>query len=364
MKNPEELVSAPTVLQRQSPPVWGPLLRRTLVDAFYAFSRFRFCVHVRGLEHCTNQPGTLVVCNHRSDYDMVVLPPLLIRTCGGDGPISRIAFVAADRLFAPGFVARHLLGGGRWACRLTYGRTVAPALGALRAYPIPWSMTRSLEQHLQLVRELTGDLELTAVFESNPQRWLPGAAGGRRISDVLCWRYCGALARPVPISAFREEIRHALRRVQIDRIKRSLERFCEVIDDGDAVLMAPEGQVNHGSEPRPIRAGVCRLVHGTRRPITMLPVSICYESGPGDRPHVFVDVRREVVGLDQLERTQLNRLVAERITPDPDWVAATLGAAGAVEGETGESSERVAALLREDVDLLRAGLTDAELNQP
>ncbi len=332
MKNPEELVSAPTVLQRQSPPAWGPLLRRTLVDAFYAFSRFRFCVHVRGLEYCTNQPGTLVVCNHRSDYDMVVLPPLLIRTCGGDGPISRMAFVAADRLFAPGFVARHLLGGGRWACRLTYGRTVTPALDALRAYPIPWSMARSLEQHLQVIRDLVGDVEVGEVFEASPQRWLPGADAHTRIGDVLCWRYAAALAAPTPHSAFREEIRRTLRRVQVDQIKSSLQRFCGVLDDGDAVLMAPEGQVNHGSDLRPIRAGVYRLVHGTRRPITMLPVSICYESGPGDRPHVFVDVRREVVGLEQLERAELNRLVAERITPDPAWVATTLGAGATTEG--------------------------------
>jgi 1-acyl-sn-glycerol-3-phosphate acyltransferase len=332
MKLPEELLSAPIDLQHQRPPPWGAVLRRALVHSFYAFSLFRFCVHVRGLEHCTNQSGTLVVCNHRSDYDMVVLPPLLIRTCGGDGPISRMAFVAADRLYGPGFVARDLLGGRWWARRLTYGLTVAPALEALRAYPIPWSMTRPLEQHLQLVRELVGDLELTAVFASNRQRWLPGAADDRRISDVLCWRYGEALARPTPLSAFRDEIRHALRRVQIDQIKRSLERFCEVLDDGDAVLMAPEGQVNHGSELRPIRAGVCRLLQGTRRPITMLPVSICYESGPGDRPHVFVDVRREVVGLEQLERAELNRLVAERITPDPAWVAATLGATAATEG--------------------------------
>ncbi len=72
-------------------------MRALLSHAFWLAGRLRFEVRPAGFEHFGNEPATLVVSNHKSDFDVVLLAPLLHRAGERAGPVDRLAFVAAER---------------------------------------------------------------------------------------------------------------------------------------------------------------------------------------------------------------------------------------------------------------------------
>ncbi len=297
------------------PPAWGGLLRRLLATSFQRVSHARFNLHVHGLHHFTNRPGTLVVCNHQCDFDAVVLSPVLYWAFRGQGPVGRIAYVANDDMFLSCYAARHLLRGLGPLQRLANGLSLGPVFEAIRVYPLPLSRRRPLDHHLQTLLDVLGNVPLADVFEGPAANWVPGAHDATTLRQALAWRYRRHMAPPHSLSPFNRRARRLLREMQIHHIRDALQRFAALLDAGDAVFIAPEGGVTFRESIQPLLAGPYRLVHAARRDPTLLPVSLQYIQRPTGRPDLHIHIRPEQTGLKQLSMADLNRLILNGITP-------------------------------------------------
>jgi 1-acyl-sn-glycerol-3-phosphate acyltransferase len=270
-----------------------------LTAAFWALDRARFRVCLHGLERFTNQPGTLVVSNHKSDSDVLLLGPALRRAFRERGPVGRMAFVAAEQMFQPGYVSAYLLPGPRWLQRLVHPANLSAALQALRAYPVPRSGRRLLAAYLHEILEEEGDLPLRRVFRGDPRRIVPDLDPDATISEALQWPHQRAVWRYCRLSVFRPEVARRLRRRHVEEIHACLDCFASILDHGDSVFIAPEGSLSDDGRFGGIRAGLGRLVQRTGRSLTLLPTNVTYDPMGSGRPRAFLSIGRELrAGVD------------------------------------------------------------------
>ena len=320
------------------PPWWGRGLRRTLAVVFAAIGRLGFDLQVRGLEQFSNSPGTLIVCNHKTDFDIILLAPTLYWSHRGRGPIGRLAFVAAERMFQQGYFSNYLLPRPRWLSRLLYPVNLSAALQALRTYPIPHARDRKLGAQLADIMELKGNLTLGEIFRGPPEEILPGAPPGAHITEVLGWSYHQALYQEHDYSIFTPHLERKLRAQHFTRILSCLGRFAAILDEGDAVYLAPEGELEIEGNFEEIKAGLARMVQMSRREMVLLPVNLTYDLMTTGRRRVFLTVGAELRGLQSWSRERLDDQVERAIsrlgTVTLGQLASTILQAVASEGES------------------------------
>lgn len=308
-----ELVLSGLVLGRAPrPPWWGRALRKGLAYAFWAVSRTLFDVQVRGLEHFSNAPGTIVISNHKTDFDIVLLAPTLYRAGRGRGPVVNLAFVAAERMFLPGYFATELV---RWPAalsRLLFSVNLSAVLQGLRAYPIPQASRRKLSAHLREVLARAGNLPLEEVLH-RPEAFFPEAPAGARIRDVLRWRYREALWQDVDFAAFRRPQEKALRQRHLEEILACLGRFAAILEEGDPLFFAPEGDLSRDGTFREVKAGLPRLLRAVSRPVRLLPVNFTYDFMTVDRVRVFLTFGPELQGAAAWSRARFEGEIKRRI---------------------------------------------------
>ncbi|HEX7008385.1 MAG TPA: 1-acyl-sn-glycerol-3-phosphate acyltransferase [Phycisphaeraceae bacterium] len=295
------------------PPAWGRMLRVALARAFWLTGRSLFEVRVRGLEHFTNQPATLLVANHTSDFDTILLLPTLYFAHGGRGPIGRCAFAAGEHLFAPEYLATYVL---RRLGRLRgwlYGVSLARILWALRAYPIPRARRRKLAVHLRSVRELVGDARLADVLAVPVERLLPRVCPQARIGDVMRWRYQEALDAEHGFSIFKPALARLLRRRQLRFIDACLGRLSAVLEAGDCLFIAPEGELSPDGSLGEFRAGLCRILERVEREVVILPINITYDWMTDGRPAAFLSLGRQIHCPPHCQRHRLKAQLAAAV---------------------------------------------------
>ena len=283
------------------PPWWGKLLRKFLAKAFWAVGHTVFDVKVRGLEHVENEPGTVVVSNHKSDWDIILLSPALYRAARGEGPFGNLSFVAAERMFEPGYFSTDLIKRPLWLSRALHQVNLSAVLNALHAYPIPQAHVRKLRAYLWDLLEMEGNLPLEQVVRPAPQRLLPGLPVGARIKDALRWRYRRELDLEYDFSIFPPTLERQLRERHIHRALACLGRFAAVLDEGDAVFFAPEGGLSLDGAFKEIKAGLHRVVRSARRPVTLLPVNLTYDLMTLGRQRVFLSIGPPLRGIAERE---------------------------------------------------------------
>lgn len=152
-------------------------------------------------------PGTLIVANHKTDFDIVLLGPTIFWSNRGRGPGGRVAFVAAERMFLPGYVSDYILHGPRWLERLVYPANLSAVLQGIRAYPIGYLRSRKLKAHLRAVLETVGDIPVQDALARPVEEVIPGAPPHAPISRVLRYRYHAALDQEWGFSVLAPEIR-------------------------------------------------------------------------------------------------------------------------------------------------------------
>lgn len=314
----ELLLSGWAVMARKGPaprpPWWGRVLRRVLAQAFWLVGRTLFDVRVRGVERFGNRPATIVVCNHKTDFDVVLLAPTLYRASHGKGPIARLAFVAAERMFQPGYFSTYLVRRPRPLSRLLYGVNLSAVLQALHVYPIPKAHRRKLRAHLLEVLECAGDVPLGAITRRPPEELIPGVSGEARIRAVLRWRHHEALDAEHDFSIFTPMWGKALRERHLDHILRCLVRFAAILDEGDPVFFAPEGDLSVDGGFGEIKAGLVRLIRMAEREVTLLPVNFTYDFMTTGRPTAFLSIGEELDDVKSRPREQVEADVERAIT--------------------------------------------------
>lgn len=295
------------------PPWWGKALRRVLALSFWLVGRTVFRVRVRGLEHFTNEPATLIVTNHKSDFDLLLLVPALSRAHGGQGPIRRLAFVAAERMFQPAYFSTYLLPRPRWLSRLLYPVNLSAALQGLHAYPIGHARRRKLGAHLRALRAWLGNAPLQALFAHAVEDVLPGIAKEARIEDALRWRFVQALDAEYDFSIFKPELEKKLREHHLEGIFRDLARFAALLDQGDPLFLAPEGDLSHDGSLGQLKAALPRLIGMTQAALKVLPVHLTYDTMATGRATAFVSIGPQLDDVQRWPKAQLKKQIRQRI---------------------------------------------------
>lgn len=307
------LVNAAVVRQRRAPqpPWWGRDLRRLLVRAFWAVGRSLFDVRVSGLEHFRNRSATIIVANHRTDFDVVLLAPTLYLASGGRDPIARLAFVTADRMFEPGYLATEIVRRPRWLSRLLFRLDLSRILYALRAYPILPAQQRPLRSYLLDVLRHEGDSRLAEVVREPLDELFPGCSAEMTVSEALEWRHREALRACHDLSIFHRPIAKRLRERQVATIVDALAQFAAILDEGDPLFLAPEGELSPNGAFGDIRAGLGRLIQTTESQLRLLPVQFTYDFMASGRPPVFVSLGPEL-GADERGSNRAVEATVER----------------------------------------------------
>ena len=308
-------------------PWWGKLIRSWLAVAFPAAGHLLFDLRVEGRENFTNSPGTLIVANHKTDFDIVLLGPTIFWSNRGRGPGGRVAFVAAERMFLPGYVSDYILHGPRWLERLVYPANLSAVLKAIRAYPIGYLRSRKLKAHLRAVLETVGDIPVQDALARPVEEVIPGAPPHAPISRVLRYRYHAALDQEWGFSVLAPEIRKELRSRHVREVSESLRRFAAILDAGDSLYLAPEGGLETDGRFAEAKAGLFRIIATARAPI-VLPVNLTYDFMATGRIKVFLTIGKELHGVKGWPRARLEQEIIDEISRMGTVTFSQLAAAG------------------------------------
>lgn len=295
--------------QQQRPSPWT---RMTLATCDVALRRL-YPYSITGLEHYTATPATLVVSNHRRDNDGPLLGSALLRRRKGLAIEPLPNFVAREDLFERGFLAHYLRRCPGSLRPLLKVINLSPYL--LGAYPLQRTHERSVAATLQDV-----------IFQ----------LGNIPAADALRPRSLAALAAELafdPRSATIEQLlrahEHVLRRKRYgyrhlrlavfrhikpylrESIDRQLEHLTRLLEQGQLVILEPEGRLSLDGALRRPRAAMYELINRPQRPVRVLPISITYDTLTTGHGRIFIDVQPELSELDGVPRRVLdNRVMA------------------------------------------------------
>lgn len=283
-------------------PSWrGNAFRLALLKVFHVVSRTLFNVRVTGADNLANQPGTMVVTNHQSDLDGVVVLPILHRACRGRGPLGRLAIVAHQQTFEKHFVAGYVVRRPRWLSFLFYPICVDGMLRSWRWYPIPPGRNRFLWSHLEDILETAGDLPLTEVFREPPETLLPGVTPDATVRTVMCCANREALFANRDFSIFRTALEQTLKERHKARIASSISLFAAILDQGDSLAMAPAGLVVGEGQIPQVKSGPSQIIAQTQRPVTLAPINLTYDLMTTGRGTVFASFGPPITDVESWE---------------------------------------------------------------
>jgi hypothetical protein len=314
-----------------------------VVDAaFWLLVKARLRTHVRGLEHVGNLPGTIIVSTHPSDFDAFLGLGMLLVASRCRGPLSRTWVVANEDVFAPGVFSIVGVERPRWVSRFLYRLDLSRLLLAIRYAPIPFAQLRLLRSHLTDVADLLGDLPLEDVFRESPSRWFPDVEPGARVESVIVWDHRAVLYRREPFSVFRPEVEAALRERHGARIADHLQAFAGLLDDGEAIVMAPQARPWDGFI-RNLKSGALQIAQLTQRDPVLLPMNLSYDLMTTGRARAFTAFGPLIHGVRDFERDRYKNAVARALavlgtvtlSHVAGWVLCGLARNG--EGEIAES---------------------------
>lgn len=291
---------------------------RTVAVAIDAGIRSLYRIRVRGLEHFSQAPSTLVVTNHQRDADGPIIASALFDRHGLEVRGVLPYFVAREDLFRRGFLGDYLTNWPPLLREPLLRLSLRSFLLLMQAHPMRRIPERSIGEVLEDALAAFGDLPLTDVLQS---RWvrrfqsLAGAEGGPlHISDVLKRRrYRKLLAQGRGLSRLTRQRLHALEPYERAVIDAQLQRFAELLEQGETVLLAPEGTISPDGHFHPVRNALPILVNRPRVPTRVLPIGITHDFMAGGRTHVFVNVGPEITDLWGRSRKEICARVTRAI---------------------------------------------------
>jgi len=299
------------------PPQQPRLPARAFLLTFDRIVRSLFTIEESGLPERVPRP-CLIVANHRRDADIPILGVFLGRRCGGSITGVLPHFVAREDLFEDGFLWNYWR--SPW---LALPRLVSPLIPLRRimtvfkAHPIHRIPEQSLAIVLNDVRRYLGDRRLGAVLN---RFWAPRLeAAGADLDRPISWlldreRQFGDLVgggwghRRLNLETFR-----AFKPVERARIDAHLAVFARALDDGEAVMVAPEGANSPDGHFQRPRAGPWRLARGGGPELPVLPVGLAYDPTVGRRMRVFVHAGPAFRAGDCTDRRVFDAAVAQGI---------------------------------------------------
>ncbi len=291
--------------------------------------RARYDIKTRGLERFTHSPSTLVVFNHRRDADTPIIANVLFGRRGLVSQDPRPTFIAREDLFQPGFLSAYL---DRWPSvvrGLLSPLNLRPFLWALQAYPMRRIRERTLEEVLEDVLRLFGDLPLEEVLKAEWVARFERLAGSNpaplTVRQVLRPQFMPVLRRGYGLTKLTRSRFRAMKPHEKATIEAQLQLFVKLLEQGEILQLAPEGAVSKDGRFARIRAGLHVLLNRPRTLVRVLPVGITYDFMTCGRSRVFVNVGREMTDLRGLKPSDASARVAKAILAQSTITASQLG---------------------------------------
>lgn len=357
------------------PPWWGGAAKSFLIRILGTAVRFSVRLDAAGLEHARNAPGLVVVFNHKSDLDGPIIVPALYWHFRGRGPIGRTAFVGGEHIFQPGFLAGYVMPRPAWLRPLLFHVSPAAVMRAIRCYPVPMAKRRFLAAHLTDLLKAAGDLPLGDVLSRSPDTVFPGVAAGATVRYVLRGAYAIELFTLHDLNLFRPEIAEALIEYQRTTIRDAIDGFAAVLDEGDALTVAPEGALTPDGRIGRIKSGLQQIVQRTTRDLALLPMGVTYDFMSTGRPAAYLRIGSPVTGAKEWPAQEwparVRRMLAQQTTVTLSQLAAqyvleqarenvfSLGAASM----KAELARRASAFAAEGLHVASSLLQPAEFDQ-
>jgi 1-acyl-sn-glycerol-3-phosphate acyltransferase len=307
--SPEHALGEPTLRNR---------LGHGLTVAFDIGLRHLYPIDVRGLEHFTCSPSTLVVSNHRRDSDGPIIASVLLRRRSLRVQGVRPCFVAREDLFRRGFLDEYLKDWPVPVRRPLSGINLRPFLEMMQAFPMRRVPERTLSEVLEEVLTVFGDLPLDEVLRpcwTEKFEQASGTAARRlRVRQVLARRrYKRLLCQQHGLSKLSRRRFQALLPYERAIIEAHLQHFTRLLEQGATLLLEPEGAVSLDGRFGRLRAGLHALLNRPHTSPRVLPVGITYDLMTDGPKRVFVNVGPEMDDLRGLSRRETDTRVAAAI---------------------------------------------------
>lgn len=286
----------------------------------YVFNRIihrLFLIEKSGLPEKITSP-MLIVVNHRRDADIPILGVFLGRMKKTQLTGILPHFVAREDLFWDDFLWRY------WSSYwLIIPKLLSPLiplkriLSLFKAHPIHRIREQSLATVLKDISETLGDRSLKNTLN---RRWLKRFEKkelntSRSISQFVNLEtiYPELLGgewghRRLNLETFRQFKPYEKR-----KIAEHLNVFVQLLNDGENVMIAPEGANSPTGYFQAPRAGVYSLLTETREKPTILPVGLAYDPSFPGRSRVFIHAGNPFNPRDFSQRTTLDTEIAKRI---------------------------------------------------
>jgi hypothetical protein len=228
----------------------------------------------------------------------------------------------------------------RWASWLLDHITLAPIMGALRAYPIVRLLEFSTRQYLFELRQEEGNLLLASVFSDEfldqldhwaktraqrSRRFHPRPSRELSIGDILTWDYREPLLERLRRRFLLPERYAAYQTRQRAKIARQLQDVLGALAQGDTLWLAPEGMITQDGAPRRVRESLHGLLAMMPREVRILPANVTYDFMTAGRMRACLSVGPALEGLADLERGDLGQAVIAAISAQTVATMSMLG---------------------------------------
>jgi len=298
----------------------GTIFANWLASVFYLLFPILYDIRVNGLHNYTASPSTLVTINHKRDLDIIIAAPILHlrKTLFKDK--LRLNFIARDDLFDPSFLSAHFLIPGPIG-RIIHKVNIATIMHALRAYPISHLVQKRIGPLLRDVDRVEGDLKLREIIKQDELKEFTkplnkpynSDLSELSVSDFLGYEYRELHQRFSDVGILHEDLSRKVKKYLLNKIKKQLQVFARILDDGGSCLLAPEGHLSPDGRFWPVKSGLNRLLSMTESEVRILPVNTTYDFMTRGRMRIFVSIGKEILRPKKLRKVELERLVQRSI---------------------------------------------------
>ncbi len=280
--------------------------------------RALYQVQIRGREHFTRSPSTIIVSNHRRDSDGPIIASALVNRCGFDFKGVQPFIVAREDLFRKGFLWEYLTTWPPWMREFLSPINLQKVMHRLQVYPMRRIPERNLGETLADVADFLGDLPLAQVLKP---RWVeqfkslspPTCRPTLSVKQVLARRFRRLLSVRRGLFKLTLPCFLALKPYERQMIDDQLKHFTDILESGRILQFEPEGTTSPNGSFQRFRGGLHLLLSRTRAPVRVLPIGLTYDFMTTGRQTIFLNMGPELTDLQALSRKQVDQKVSTAI---------------------------------------------------
>ncbi|MFP3953654.1 MAG: 1-acyl-sn-glycerol-3-phosphate acyltransferase [Candidatus Bipolaricaulota bacterium] len=275
-----------------------------------------FSLHVNGLENYSETPSTLIVANHKRDLDSVLLASVFYFRNGFLHPAHPVSFMGDENLFQPGFLGNWIKGPGILK-KVLQPFSLGYVLRGVHAYPIGKLDFRSVPVHdaLRIIRETNGDHRLNEIIKEEALQDLLGDAsfGHPDMTITEFFDSEGYPRKKIKSNCFKSSFRKAVKKTKLFGVRRQLDTFIDLLDEGEIIYITPEGALSRNGMLGKLKDSLLILLDEANTDVVVTPTNITYDYLTDGRTNIFVNVGEEIEGLSGTDRKEQSDILRRRI---------------------------------------------------